>query len=82
MFFPPATSNVQGLPGAWERCGWLVDGQDYFQLEFFPFLYPESRPTRQRHAFDIGYRVLGIYCADFAGVLGRAVRFGGDSWSR
>lgn len=77
VFFPPATSNVQGLPGAWERCGWLVDGQDYFQLEFFQFLYPESRPTRQRHAFDIGYRVLGIYCADFAGVLGRAVKFGG-----
>ena len=35
VFFPPSTSRVQGLPGAWEKCSWLIDQQDYFQLEFF-----------------------------------------------
>ena len=37
LFFPPSTSRVQGIPGAWEKCSWLVDQQDYFQLEFFQF---------------------------------------------
>ena len=37
IFFPPSTSNVQGIPGAWEKCSWLIDQQDYFQLEFFQF---------------------------------------------
>ena len=27
IFFPPATSWVQGIPGAWEKSSWLIDQQ-------------------------------------------------------
>jgi catechol 2,3-dioxygenase-like lactoylglutathione lyase family enzyme/uncharacterized protein YndB with AHSA1/START domain len=70
IFFPPSTSNVQGIPGAWEKCGWLIDQQDYFQLEFFQFLTPRSRlkPDHWRPC-DIGYNMVGIAVNDFDQVL-------------
>ena len=70
VFFPPATSTVQGIPGAWEKCSWLIDRQDYFQLEFFQFWKPHSRlrPEGWRPC-DIGYNMLGIAVTDFDQVL-------------
>lgn len=78
LFFPPGTTNVQGIDGAFERCGWLIDGQEYFQLEFFQFLRPRSTPRpANRTTADIGYNRLGIYCEDFDAALERAVQLGG-----
>ena len=72
IFFPPGTSNIQGIPGAWEKCSWLIDAQDYFQLEFFQFLKPRSRPRPVNwRPCDIGYNMLGIAVNDFDQVLSR-----------
>ena len=70
IFFPPSTANVQGRPGAWETCGWLLDQQDYFQLEFFQVLTPRRRmnPDNWRPC-DIGYNTVGIAVNDFDQVL-------------
>jgi catechol 2,3-dioxygenase-like lactoylglutathione lyase family enzyme/uncharacterized protein YndB with AHSA1/START domain len=76
LFFPPATSRVQGIPGAWEKCCWLIDQQDYFQLEFFQFLRPRSRlkPVDWKPC-DIGYNMLGIAVTDFDLVLRNVCAF-------
>lgn len=76
VFFPPATSTVQGIPGAWEKCSWLIDQQDYFQLEFFQFWHPRSRlkPPGWRPC-DIGYNMLGIAVTDFDQVLRKVAAF-------
>ena len=70
IFFPPATTRVQGIPGAWEKCSWLIDQQDYFQLEFFQFWSPRIRlkPDSWRPS-DIGYNMVGIAVTDFDQVL-------------
>jgi catechol 2,3-dioxygenase-like lactoylglutathione lyase family enzyme len=70
IFFPPSTTTVQGIPGAWEKCSWLIDQQDYFQLEFFQFWKPRSqlKPDGWRPC-DIGYNMLGIAVNDFDQVL-------------
>jgi catechol 2,3-dioxygenase-like lactoylglutathione lyase family enzyme len=78
IFFPPATSTVQGIPGAWEKCSWLIDQQDYFQLEFFQFWTPRSRlkPDDWRPC-DIGYNMVGIAVTDFDQVLRNVCAFSG-----
>ena len=70
IFFPPSTSKVQGIPGAWEKCSWLIDQQDYFQLEFFQFWSPRTKlkPDGWRPC-DIGYNMVGIAVSDFDQVL-------------
>lgn len=70
LFFPPATSRVQGIPGAWEKCSWLIDQQDYFQLEFFQFWKPRGqlKPADWRPS-DFGYNMVGIAVNDFDQVL-------------
>ena len=66
VFFPPSTSTVQGIPGAWEKCSWLIDQQDYFQLEFFQFWTPRSRlKADDWRPCDIGYNMVGIAVNDF-----------------
>lgn len=70
IFFPPSTSSVQGIPGAWEKCSWLIDQQDYFQLEFFQFWTPRSRlKTDDWRPCDIGYNMVGIAVNDFEQTL-------------
>lgn len=70
LFFPPSTGRVQGIPGAWEKCSWLIDQQDYFQLEFFQFLKPHSRLKPDNWCpSDIGYNMVGIAVNDFDQVL-------------
>ena len=76
IFFPPSTGNVQGIAGAWEKCSWLIDQQDYFQLEFFQFWSPRSRlkPDNWRPC-DIGYNMVGIAVNDFDQVLRNVCAF-------
>jgi len=76
IFFPPSTTNVQGIPGAWEKCSWLIDQQDYFQLEFFQFWTPRTRlkPENWRPC-DIGYNMVGIAVNDFDQVLRNVCAF-------
>ena len=70
IFFPPATTRVQGIPGAWEKCSWAIDKQDYFQLEFFQFWRPRGQlKSRDCRPCDIGYNMLGIAVDDFDQVL-------------
>lgn len=74
LFFPPATTRVQGIPGAWEKVSWALDQQEYFQLEIFQFLAPRTRPRpRGWRPCDIGYNMVGIAVGDFDKVL-RSVR--------
>ena len=76
IFFPPSTSNIQGIPGAWEKCSWLIDQQDYFQLEFFQFWKPrfKLKPNDWRPS-DIGYNMVGIAVSDFDQVLRNVCAF-------
>jgi catechol 2,3-dioxygenase-like lactoylglutathione lyase family enzyme len=70
LFFPPSTTRVQGIPGAWEKVSWALDQQDYFQLEIFQFLAPRTRPRpRDWRPCDIGYNMVGIAVRDFEQVL-------------
>jgi catechol 2,3-dioxygenase-like lactoylglutathione lyase family enzyme/uncharacterized protein YndB with AHSA1/START domain len=78
IFFPPSTTTVQGIPGAWEKCYWLVDQQDYFQLEFFQFWRPRSRlKPRDWRSCDIGYNLLGIAVNDFDRAVRNVCAFSG-----
>jgi len=78
LFFPPSTERVQGVPGAWEKTSWLLDQQEYFQLEFFRFLSPRTRlrPADWRPC-DIGYNMVGIAVSDFDQVLRNVGAFSG-----
>ncbi|MFV0478437.1 MAG: SRPBCC family protein [Parahaliea sp.] len=70
IFPPPGTSQIQGIPGAWEKCFWLVDQQDYFQLEFFQFTAPVPKPrSHPVLPSDIGYNLLGLVVDNFDNVI-------------
>lgn len=68
---PMATDRIQGIsPNPTESVSWLVDQQDYFQLEFFQFYRPRSKPRPSAwRPCDIGYNLMGIYAKDFDKVL-------------
>ena len=77
LFTPPVTAQVQGIPNAWEDCRWLIDKQDYFQLEFFKFLNPTSKDRpRDWNPADIGYNMISIVVNDFDHTLAQV---GGDT---
>lgn len=64
--------KVQGVKGAASTCWWLLDRQDYFQLELFEFERPEVRALASDWRLcDIGYGMVGMVCDDFDGVLQR-----------
>jgi short-subunit dehydrogenase/catechol 2,3-dioxygenase-like lactoylglutathione lyase family enzyme len=77
LFVGPLASAVQGLPGAASTCWWMVDRQDFFQLELFEFRSPPVRslPPGWRPC-DIGYTTLGVHVSDLDATLGRAERSG------
>jgi catechol 2,3-dioxygenase-like lactoylglutathione lyase family enzyme/uncharacterized protein YndB with AHSA1/START domain len=78
IFFPPTTEQVQGVPGAWENTLWLLDQQDYFQLEFFTFLSPRTKlKSPDWRPCDIGYNMVGIAVSDFDQVLRNVGAFSG-----
>ncbi len=66
VFGGSASSRAMGLTNAWGRRLWLVDSQNYFQLEFSQFWRPVSKPRPgDWTATDIGYNMLGIVVHDF-----------------
>ena len=68
--------KVQGVPGARSTCWWLMDTQDYFQIELFEFERPESRPLpADWRMCDIGYNLVGFHVPDFDAALERVARF-------
>jgi catechol 2,3-dioxygenase-like lactoylglutathione lyase family enzyme len=71
---PMPTRRIQGIsPNPTEKVTWLVDRQDYFQLEFFQFYRPRSQLKPAGWApCDIGYSVLGIVAYDFDRTWARA----------
>lgn len=72
LFFGPTATRVQGIPRVAERCKWLIDSKRSFQLEFFKFLSPRSKPRRpDERLSDVGYRMMGIHVRDFDDVLYR-----------
>ena len=70
---PMPTTRIQGVtPNPVETVSWLVDQQDYFQLEFFQFYRPQPKPRPVGWRMcDIGYNMLGVYARDFDKVLHR-----------
>ncbi|MBT4521346.1 MAG: hypothetical protein HOC23_15205 [Halieaceae bacterium] len=68
---PMQTDRIQGIsPNPVETISWLVDQQDYFQLEFFQFYRPRSKPRPlDWRPCDIGYNMVGIFAPDFDRVL-------------
>lgn len=75
--FVPAlgSADVQGVPEATSVCWWLMDSQDFFQIELFQFSkpIPKPLPTDWRPC-DIGYSTIGIHVADFDATLDRLRR--------
>jgi catechol 2,3-dioxygenase-like lactoylglutathione lyase family enzyme len=51
---------------------WLLDQQDFFQLELFEYRHPHARPlpTGWRPC-DIGYTIIGLHVTDFDATLRR-----------
>jgi catechol 2,3-dioxygenase-like lactoylglutathione lyase family enzyme/uncharacterized protein YndB with AHSA1/START domain len=77
LFFGPTATRVQGIPRVVERCKWLVDGKADFQLEFFKFRSPRSKPRRpDARLSDVGYQMMGIHVQDFDAVLERLASLG------
>lgn len=74
--------KVQGIPGARSSCWWLIDRQDFLQLELFEFERPFPRPLpRDWSRADTGYSTIGIHVSDFDATLARAVRHGSPGLS-
>ena len=72
MFRGPLATRVQGLPKVASTCRWLLDAQDFFQLEMFQFARPKPRPRRpDARPCDIGYARVGIHVAEFDAALVR-----------
>ena len=62
LFAGPLASAVQGLPRAASTCWWLVDRQEFFQLELFEFRSPPvRRMPGDRRPSDVGYSMLGVH---------------------
>jgi catechol 2,3-dioxygenase-like lactoylglutathione lyase family enzyme/uncharacterized protein YndB with AHSA1/START domain len=77
LFRGPLTSRVQGLPNAASTCWWMVDQQDFFQLEMFQFSSPLARPRpADWRPCDVGYTMVGLHVIDFDATLERLARSG------
>lgn len=70
-------SAIQGLPDVDTAVRWLVDQQEFFQLEVFEYTNPRPRPRGGRGPRDIGYAMIGVHVADFDATLRRLRRTGG-----
>ena len=73
----PLASSVQGLHRAASTCWWMVDRNQFFQLEMFQFERPLAR--LMAHDFrpcDIGYARIGVWVNDFDRALTRLARLG------
>ena len=77
VFGGPLATRVQGIERNLSVCRWLVDSQDFFQLEFFAFVSPKTRkrPSDDRLC-DLGYRMIGIHVTDFGATIARLRKLG------
>jgi len=65
-FGNPFGSWVQGLPNVDVATRWMVDQQEFLQLEMFQFTTPQSKPRPKDWApNDSGYTIIGVHVADF-----------------
>ncbi len=65
MFAGPVASMVQGVPRSASTCWWLVDRQDFFQIELFEFRSPLVRPLPAGwRPCDIGYSTVSFAVDD------------------
>jgi short-subunit dehydrogenase/catechol 2,3-dioxygenase-like lactoylglutathione lyase family enzyme len=77
IFAGPLASMVQGVPRAASTCWWLVDRQDFFQLELFEFRSPLIRPLPAGwRPCDVGYTMVSVCVADLGRTLERAAAAG------
>jgi short-subunit dehydrogenase/catechol 2,3-dioxygenase-like lactoylglutathione lyase family enzyme len=77
LFAGPLASMVQGVPRSASTCWWLVDRQDFFQVELFEFRSPLVRPLpADWRPCDIGYTMVSLCVADLERTLERAVAAG------
>jgi catechol 2,3-dioxygenase-like lactoylglutathione lyase family enzyme len=77
LFGGPPAARVNGLPSPLFPAHWLMDGREWFQLEFFRFLHPRSRPRRSDESpADLGYRRVGFHVRDFDAALARLEALG------
>ena len=73
----PLASSVQGLPRVASTCWWMVDRNEFFQLELFQFERPLARlMAHDSRPCDIGYARIGVWVADFDRTLTRLARLG------
>ncbi len=73
LFAGPLATMVQGVPRSASTCWWLVDRQEFFQVELFEFRSPLVRPLpADWRPSDVGYTTVSIWVADFARVVERA----------
>lgn len=69
----PDVAGLQGVPGAQLTMSWMVDAQQFFQLEFFQYEQPEVRPLPANwRVCDIGYSVVTYWVSDLDDVIARA----------
>ncbi len=72
MMRGPLAASVQGLPRVASTCWWLVDRNQWFQLELFQFERPLARLMADDfRPCDIGYSRIGVWVADFDQTLTR-----------
>jgi len=77
LFRSPLASRVQGLPRAASTCWWLIDQQEFFQLEMFQFSSPHVRPKpADWRPCDVGYTMVGLHVTDFVESVDRLRRGG------
>jgi short-subunit dehydrogenase/catechol 2,3-dioxygenase-like lactoylglutathione lyase family enzyme len=77
MFAGPLATMVQGVPRSASTCWWLVDRQDFFQIELFEFRSPLVRPLPAGwRPCDVGYTTVSFSVADLDATVERAVAAG------
>jgi catechol 2,3-dioxygenase-like lactoylglutathione lyase family enzyme/uncharacterized protein YndB with AHSA1/START domain len=77
MMRGPVAASVQGLPRVASTCWWMVDRNQFFQLEMFQFERPLARlMPHDSTPCDIGYARIGVWVADFDQTLTRLRRLG------
>lgn len=77
LFGNPIGSWIQGLPDVETTTGWMMDQQDFLQLEMFEYRHPKPRPRPPTwRPNDTGYTTVGLHVADLDGTLERLRRVG------
>ena len=77
LFKGPLYTRIQGLPKVASSCRWLVDSEEFFQLELFEFSRPTPRPMRPDwQPSDIGYSRVQMRVGELERTLKRLAEAG------